>query len=91
MSNKFELNNITVENVKEFEEEEVFEFLTNKISALDKEQRSQYVKIISTSFDIRSVSVKNRGLRADLKMFGFKFFTIPNDEKFVMGIKRKGA
>ncbi len=90
MNSKVSLINLTTENIKDLDEEDIFEFLTNELSGLEKDKRSEYVKIISTTFDIRSVSSKNRGLRADLKMFGFKFFSIPNDNKFVMGIKRKG-
>lgn len=91
MKTLLSLDDLTVETVRELSEEDVFVLLTKEISGLDKEKRSGYMKIISSAFDFRSISSKNRSLKADLGIFGFKFFENPKDAKYVMGVKRKIA
>lgn len=85
------LEELTAENVLGLTEEEVSNLLYKEINELPKEKRSYYVNLINTAFEFRSISAKNRGLKGDLSMFGFRFFTIPNDSKYIMGIRRKVA
>lgn len=91
MGNKLSLEELTAENILALSEKEVSDLLTIDIHKLPKEERTYYVNLISKAFDFRSISAKNKKLKGDLGMFGFKFFPIPNDNNFIMGIKRKAA
>jgi hypothetical protein len=90
MEKTITLEALTLENVKALSEEEVSNMLNKDILELPKEKQAFYSNIIRTAFDFRSVSKKNRTLKGDMTMYGFKFFTIPNNNSYIMGIKRKG-
>lgn len=89
MEKKISLEELTPENVLELSEEDVSNLLIKVVEDLPKEKRSQYVNIISSAFEFRSISTKNRNLKGDLTYFGFKFFAIPYNKNLIMGIKRK--
>jgi hypothetical protein len=91
MENKIVLEKLTQENVLELSEEDVSGLLIKTIIDLPKDKRSYYVKIINTAFEFRSISSKNRNLKGDLTIFGYKFFPIPNNKSLIMGIKRKSV
>lgn len=85
------LEELTPENVVKLSEEDVSNLLNKVISDLPKERRAPYVAIISSFFEFRSISSRNRNLKGDLSIYGFKFFPIPYNNKLIMGIKRKTA
>lgn len=85
------LEELTPENVVKLSEEDVSNLLNKVISDLPKERRAPYVAVISSVFEFRSISSKNRSLKGDLSIYGFKFFPIPYNPKLIMGIKRKSS
>ncbi len=85
------LDELTPETVSKLSEEDVSGLLNKITSDLPKERRSEYVNIINTAFEFRSISAKSRSLKGDLAIYGFKFFPIPFNDKVLMGIKGKSG
>ena len=83
------LEELTLEKVLKLSEEDVSKLLSKIVSDLPKEKRSGYVNIINTAFEFRSISSKSRSLKGDLSLYGFKFFSIPYNNKLIMGVKRR--
>jgi len=83
------LEELTPEKVLKLSEEDVSKLLSKIVSDLPKEKRSGYVNIINTAFEFRSISSKSRSLKGDLSLYGFKFFSIPYNNKLIMGVKRR--
>jgi|GEM_PF-1569164 len=86
------IKNLTLENVWKLSEEEVFNMLQYMQENLPKENRSQYMKIIDTAFEFRSISSKRRDMKQSLTLLGFKFFKLESDSSstIITGIyKRK--
>lgn len=88
-SKNITLDELTSKNVNDLTEENVFYLLNTLICEFPREERPQYVNIISTAFDFRSIGSGNRTLKNDLEMSGYKFFQIPYNKKLIMGVKRK--
>jgi hypothetical protein len=80
---------ITLESLDNLSEDTVYELLNTIIKPLPVEVRSQYMSLIRKKFDIRTISSTKNNLKKDMILFGFKFFQIPNNENFIMGIKRQ--
>jgi hypothetical protein len=83
------LEQLSTENVLKLSEEDVSNLLNKIISDLPKERRSNYVSILNSAFEFRSISAKSRTLKGDLSLYGFKFFSIPYNNRLIMGVKRK--
>lgn len=89
MEHNISLNTLTQDTVTLMSEEEASVVLTKLVYELPREERTKYVNLVSTAFEFRSISAKNRSLRGDLSLFGFKFFPAQNDQNMLIGIKRK--
>ena len=86
------IKSLTLENVWNLSEDEVFHMVQKIQEYLPKEERSQYMKIIDTAFEFRSISAKRRDMKQSLTLLGFKFFKPENDNNsnIITGIfKRK--
>jgi hypothetical protein len=88
LSNKEE---ITIENVSKLSEEEVYNLLNTVIRNIPREKRSHYMNIVKTVYDFRSISPTKSYLKKDMMVYGYKFFSIPDNNELIMGIKRKGV
>lgn len=83
------IKEITPENLCKLSREDVYDLLNTVVRGLPKEERSYYMDIIRTVFDFRSISPTKNYLRKDMIAYGYKFFPIPQNDKLIMGIKRK--
>jgi hypothetical protein len=91
MEKELTLDELTPENVTGLTEEEAFMLLNKVICELPREKRPYYENIISSAFEFRSISTKNKKLRGDLTMYGYAFFKIPHNDSLIMGMRRKSA
>jgi hypothetical protein len=69
-----EIQSLTFENVWNLSEEEVFHLLEQLREIPEKEIRNDYMKIIDSAFEFRSITRSRRDLKEGLSMHGFKFF-----------------
>lgn len=77
------------EDVGKLSEEDVHNLMYTLIIDLPKEKRSHYVDMLRVAFDLRSINLTKGYLKRDMMFYGYKFFPIPNNDKLIMGIKRK--
>jgi len=77
------------EEVEKLSEEEVHDLMYTLIIDLPKEKRSHYVDMLRVAFDLRSTSPTKSYLKRDMIFYGYKFFPIPNNDKLILGVKRK--
>ncbi len=89
MEKEISLEELSFENVTALSEEDAFNLLMKVIFDAPKEKRQNYENIIGSIFEFRSISAKNRNLKGDLSMYGFKFFSIPANNKLIMGLRRR--
>ncbi len=89
MENQIVVNDLTIETVKELTESQIAKVLYSLDLQINKENRLQYMKIIDTAFEVRSVSAKSKDRQKDLEFFGYKFFPIQNNRNYVRGIRKK--
>ena len=78
-------------DIENLTEDQVAEIIRRIEKEPDKAKRSQAMKIINSSFEIRTISAKNRNLKADLAFFGYKFFPTDQSKTFLRGIRRKAT
>jgi len=78
------IENLTLENVWDLSEEDVFNMLQYIQVNLPKEEQLPFIKIIDTAFEFRSISSKRRDMRQSLALLGFKFFKPVNDNSSTM-------
>jgi hypothetical protein len=83
------LEELSSENVRNLTEENVAKMLNRLISDYPKEKRSQYVTILGSMFDFRSISSNKPELKRVMMNSGYKFFPIPYNKKLIMAIKNK--
>lgn len=89
MENQIIIEELSFEKVVEMTEAQIAEIIGNIEKESDKEKRTKMMKIVDTTFEIRTISSKNRNLRADLTFFGYKFFPMENNKIYLRGIRRK--
>jgi len=89
MENQIIPKDLTKENVETLTEEQAAEVISDIEKEQDKVKRSQLMKIVETTFELRTISAKNRNFKADLAFFGFKFFPLEDNKFYVRGIRRK--
>jgi len=83
------IEELTEEKVGELTETQVAKIINCIEREPDKEKRLRYLKMIDAVFEVRSISAKNRNLKADLAFFDFKFFPIEKSS-YIRGIRKKG-
>ena len=89
MENQIIIEELSFEKVVEMTEAQIAEIIDNIEKESDKEKRTKMMKIVDTTFEIRTISSKNRNLRADLAFFGYKFFPLETNKIYLRGIRRK--
>ncbi|HBL75123.1 MAG: hypothetical protein A2W90_15180 [Bacteroidetes bacterium GWF2_42_66] len=89
MENQKIIEELTIENVGTLTEAQIDKVMCRIEQESDKEKRSQFMKIIETAFEFRTISAKSRDLKADLAFFGYRFFPVKNNKFFIRGIRRK--
>lgn len=82
---------ITPENIRQLSESDVYQLMDEVLRSLASSTRSQCMNVIKSVFDIRSISPSKKSLKKDMVLYGFKFFTIPNNSNMILGIKKRVA
>jgi hypothetical protein len=80
---------ITQENIRQLSESDIYQVMDKVIRPLSASTRSQYMNVIRSGFDIRSISASKKELKKDMVLYGFKFFNITNNVNLILGIKKK--
>ncbi|MGE0076688.1 MAG: hypothetical protein AB7S48_02410 [Bacteroidales bacterium] len=83
------LDELTPANVWDISEEEAFELMQLILNGVEKEKKSQLLKIIESAFEFRTISTKRRDLKQSLILLGFKFFKPNDNSNMITGIFKK--
>lgn len=86
-----EVKNLSSENVWDLSEEQAFHVFQEIQNESEKERRSQYLKIIDTAFELRSLSRSRRDLKEGLSKHGFKFFKVDEKSSILIGVCKRRA
>lgn len=89
MENQTIIEDLTLDNVGTLTETQVSEIANTIEKEPEKERRSQLMKILETAFEFRTISTKNRNLKADLSFMGYQFFPVEQSKVYVRGIRKK--
>jgi hypothetical protein len=89
MENQTIIEDLTLDNVGTLTETQVSEIANTIEKEPEKEKRSQLMKILETAFEFRTISAKNRNLKADLSFMGYRFFPVEQNKVFLRGIRKK--
>jgi hypothetical protein len=89
MENQIIIEALALADVENLREDQVAEIIGRIEKEPDRAKRSQAMKIIDLAFEIRTISAKNRNLKADLAFFGYKFFPTDQSKIFLRGIRKK--
>jgi len=84
------LKELSLQNVKDLSEENVFDILFQLIKDYPKAERAYYTDILTKVFDFRSIHATNNNLKKEMSRSGYKFFNIPYNNKLIMAIRNKG-
>jgi hypothetical protein len=85
-----EIQRLSLENVWELTEEDVFRIVLQLQTEYEKDMRNHYVKIINTAFEFRRISKTQRALASSLAMCGFRFFPL-EENRMLQGICKRKA
>jgi hypothetical protein len=89
MENRIFIEELTKENVELLTEEQAAEVISEIGIEQDKDKRSRLMKIVETAFKLRTISARNRNLKADQAFFGYKFFPAVENNVYARVIRRK--
>ncbi|NCA79352.1 MAG: hypothetical protein EOM76_04080 [Sphingobacteriia bacterium] len=83
------LADLTVDAIRDFTEKQAAELVNLVEVEPDREIRTSAIRVINNVFDLRSVSVKSKGMQNDLGYCGYLFFPIANNAAFVRGVRKR--